>query len=134
MSKIENTDGMIDQVEESGDGEWLDKYKTIKLPFEYTSKKNHQVVFEYLTEESLPVMYEIIQRVGKDAEGINPEDFHPLEKLRRTVLPSIKKKLAFQSKLSLYLYWLIEEYVKQLNSCAYLCDAKQVTKVLNYNK
>ena len=68
------------------------------LPFIYTTSKEQQFRFDWLTEAALPALYEIIQRIGKEAEGIEPEVFYPLDNLRNTMLPLIRNKQAFGSK------------------------------------
>ena len=70
----------------------------LKIPFDYTSKKGHQIQFDWMKEETVPVIFEIIQRVGRDSSGMNPNDFYPEEKLKSILLPAISKQQAIQSK------------------------------------
>ena len=68
------------------------------LPLIHKSSKGQQIRFDWLTEESLPEVFDMIQRIGIDAEGIDPDLFYPMEKLRNTMLPIIRKKAAFESE------------------------------------
>ena len=69
------------------------------LPLLYTSSKGQKIRFEWLKEETLPDIYDIIQRIGVDSDGMDPDVFSPIEKLRQIVLPLISRQQAVQGDL-----------------------------------